>query len=52
MSVNHPKLSRLDPETIRRFLELFDQYVNDVEASSWQLADEKCNTKLTKLVEV
>lgn len=37
VTVEHPKLTKADPESIRQFLSLYDQYVNEVQARARQL---------------
>lgn len=38
-TVNHPRMERAGPESVRRFLNVYDQYVKEVKARVRQLGD-------------
>lgn len=52
VSMNRPKHLRMDPETIRRFLNLYDQYVNEVKARARQIGDDNPSVYATKPVDL
>lgn len=52
VSVNHPKLNEADPESIRIFLNLYDQYVNEIKARAMQIADSDVTTEAVRPVDL
>lgn len=47
-TVNNTKLHRLEPESIRHFLDLYDQYVSEVQARARQFSDDDISTEASK----
>lgn len=46
-SFNYPKIARAKPESIRQFLNLFDQYINKVTAKAQQLCYDTMGSEAT-----
>lgn len=48
ISLDHPRLSKTDPESIRAFLRRYDQYANTVLAKAKQLKSSMLTTESIK----
>lgn len=52
VTVIFPKLERADPESIRKFVNVYDQYVNEVTARACQLGSDVMSNKALRPVDL